>query len=147
MWERLREDEKLVYQVGASSWNPGSAGLLLVSMVTDEAKAEGAVEAFWQIVEELKGEGISEERLAKARRQAIVAEVNSRKTMNGQASRMGAAEVVIGGPGISTTVLGEDPERNQPKTARINQRLSPPEWMRAGNAQTKIKRPPDQRRR
>ncbi|MBC9890283.1 MAG: insulinase family protein, partial [Opitutae bacterium] len=96
LWERLREDEKLVYQVGASSWNPGSAGLLLVSMVTDEAKAEGAVEAFWQIVEELKGEGIPQERLAKARRQAIVAEVNSRKTMNGQASHMGAAEVVIG---------------------------------------------------
>ena len=96
LWERLREDEKLVYQVGASSWNPGSAGLLLVSMVTDEAKAEGAVEAFWQIVEELKGAGIPQERLAKARRQAIVAEVNSRKTMNGQASHMGAAEVVIG---------------------------------------------------
>ncbi len=96
LWERLREDEKLVYQVGASSWNPGSAGLLLVSMLTDEDKAERAVEAFWQAVEELKGDGVPEERLAKARRQAIVAEVNSRKTMNGQASRLGAAEVVIG---------------------------------------------------
>ena len=96
LWERLREDAQLVYQVGASSWNPGSAGLLLVSMLTEDGKAEEAVNAFWQIVEELKGEEISEERLAKAVRQAMVAEVNGRKTMNGQASRIGAAEVVIG---------------------------------------------------
>ena len=96
LWERLREDEQLVYQVGASNWNPGSTGLLLISMVTDEGKAEGAVRAFWQVVEKLKSSEVSEERLAKARRQAIVAEVNGRKTMNGQASRIGAAEVVIG---------------------------------------------------
>ncbi len=96
LWERLREDEQLVYQVGASSWNPGSTGLLLVSMLTEDGKAEDAVKAFWQIVEELKGEDISDERLAKAVRQAMVAEVNGRKTMNGQASRIGAAEVVIG---------------------------------------------------
>lgn len=96
LWERLREDEQLVYQVGASSWNPGPTGLLLVSMVTDDGKAEEAVKAFWQVVEELKGEEISDERLAKAVRQAMVGEVNSRKTMNGQASRIGAAEVVIG---------------------------------------------------
>ncbi len=96
LWERLREDEQLVYQVDASSWNPGSAGLLMVSMLTDESKAEAAVKTFWEIVGEMKHEAVAEERLAKARRQAIVSHVNSRKTMSGQASRLGAAEVVIG---------------------------------------------------
>src|SRR5258707_12047521 len=40
--------------------------------------------------------GFTAAQLKKALRQLVVGEINSRKTMSGQASRLGAAEVVVG---------------------------------------------------
>ena len=44
----------------------------------------------------LATKGISAAALAKAVRQAVTSEINTRKTMSGQASRLGAGEVIVG---------------------------------------------------
>lgn len=96
LWQRLREERELVHNISAAAWNPGDAGLFWISY-TSETGQRAAVEA---AVEELltacAEEGVTEAQLAKARRQALVGEVDSRKTITGQASRLGLAEVVIG---------------------------------------------------
>ena len=95
-WERLREELELVHHVDVSTWNPGSSGLLWISMIVDPDKKEAALKALHELIDELRKGLIEESRLQRAQRQAMVNEINSRKTMSGQASRIGAAEVIIG---------------------------------------------------
>ncbi len=96
LWQRLRQDRGVVHHVDVASWNPGSSGLLWVSMMTDPDKKEEALQAFWEEVESLKKCLIEERRIQKSLRQAMVGEINNRKTMSGQAARIGAAEVMVG---------------------------------------------------
>jgi len=96
LWQRLRQELGVVHHVDVSTWNPGSSGLLWVSMLVDHDKKEAALEAFWNEISRLKNDLIEDSLLQKSQRQAMVGEINSRKTMGGQAGRIGAAEVVVG---------------------------------------------------
>ncbi len=105
LWQCLREDLELVHHVDVSIWNPGSSGLFWVSMIADPNKKADAIDALWGEIESLKSTLVEDALLEKARQQAMVAEVNSRKTMSGQASRLGAAEVVVGDLGYPQWIL------------------------------------------
>ncbi len=96
LWRVLREEKRLVQHIDASCWNPGSQGLLWISY-TCEPQHRAAVEAEIQrlLAEDVAAE-VTAETLSKAVRQAMVGEVNGRKTMSGQASRLGVAEMVVG---------------------------------------------------
>ncbi|HAV13547.1 MAG TPA: insulinase family protein [Opitutae bacterium] len=96
LWERLRNQRKLVHYIDCRNWNPGSEGLLWISYVCDPEK-QGEVEA--AILAEISAisvNGFAEDVVEKARRQALSAEINGRKTMSGQASRLGLGELVVG---------------------------------------------------
>ena len=95
LWQTLREEKKLVHYIDASVWNPGKAGLFWISYHCDAGKQEEVVSEVFNVIEHAK-ELISQQLLDKARAQAIVGEVNLRKTMLGQANRLGISEVVIG---------------------------------------------------
>ncbi|MCC5838737.1 MAG: insulinase family protein [Opitutales bacterium] len=96
LWKSLREERNLVHHVDSMAWNPGTSGLLWVTYVADVAKM-GAVEtAVHDAVGELCQDGVTLAELEKARRQAVVGEINSRKTVSGQAARLGLSEVVVG---------------------------------------------------
>lgn len=96
LWQTLREGENLVHDISASIWSPGSSGLFMISYTCDLGKREEVERAIARELEHFYAEGISQERVDKTITQAIVGEVNSRKTMSGQASKIGTAEVVIG---------------------------------------------------
>ena len=96
LWQRLREERKLVHHIDVSSWNPGSIGLLWINYLCDPDKqslVEAAIEEELQAVVQA---GIEQKRLDKSIRQLVVAEINSRKTFSAQASRQALCEVVIG---------------------------------------------------
>ncbi len=96
LWQKLREEKKLVHHIHAGNWNPGDAGLSWISYLCDEGK-RGEVEA--AVAAELARvaqKGMPEEMVARARRQILVSEVDSRRTVSGQASRLGHGEVVLG---------------------------------------------------
>jgi len=96
LWQALREQRRLVQHVEVSAWNPGTSGLFWISYTCEPAK-RAAVEA--AIMEELArfGErGVDHAALEKVRRQALVGEINTRKTMNGRAGRLGLSEAVVG---------------------------------------------------
>ncbi len=96
LWQEIRERAGLVHTIDAASWNPGSTGLFCISFTADAAKREAATKAIQRALERCATRGFTAAQMKKALRQLVVSEINSRKTMSGQASRLGVAEVVVG---------------------------------------------------
>ncbi len=96
LWQDVREKARLVHTIDAHSWTPGSVGLFYVSFTCDADKREAATKAIERALARCVAKGFTPAQIKKAQRQTVVGEINSRKTMSGQASRLGAAEVVIG---------------------------------------------------
>jgi zinc protease len=97
LWQEIREKRRLVHTIEASSWNPGSSGLFCIMFTCEEAKRQEAEEAIVRVLESLAGpRGFTVRQARKAYRQSVVSEINTCKTMSGQASRIGMAEVVVG---------------------------------------------------
>lgn len=96
LWREIRERAGLVHSIDASAWNPGTTGLFCVSFTCDAAKREAAEDAIQRSLARCGRSGFTAAELKKALRQLVVGEINTRKTMSGQASRLGVAEVVVG---------------------------------------------------
>lgn len=96
LWEQLRNKQKLVHYIDCRNWNPGAQGLFWVSYVCDPEKQAEVEAAILKLMGSVAESGFSEGVVEKARRQALSAEINGRKTMSGQASRLGLGELVIG---------------------------------------------------
>lgn len=96
LWQEVREKAGLVHTIDASAWNPGTTGLFCVSFTCDADKRAAAERAILRAIERAAQRGFTATQLKKSVRQLVVGEINSRKTMSGQASRLGIAEVVVG---------------------------------------------------
>jgi zinc protease len=96
LWQEIREKAGLVHTIDASAWNPGTTGLFCISFTCDAAKRGAATEAIRRELARCAARGFTAGQRKKALRQLAVGEINTRKTMSGQASRIGAAEVVVG---------------------------------------------------
>ncbi len=96
LWQAVREKAELVHTIDAHSWTPGARGLFYISFTCDAPDRETATAAIQRELDRAAKTGFTPAQIKKAIRQMIVGEINSRKTMSGQASRLGAAEVVIG---------------------------------------------------
>ncbi|MGH3420910.1 MAG: M16 family metallopeptidase, partial [Streptosporangiaceae bacterium] len=96
LWQSIREQARLVHSIEAMAWSPGTCGLFYVSYLADAEKRVAAEQAILRELSRVADRGISARTLAKAVRQAVTAEIRMRKTMSGQASRLGAAEVIVG---------------------------------------------------
>ena len=104
LWQEIRERRKLVHSIDASSWNPGSSGLFCISFTCDAGKRQAAEEAILGLLSaHARPKAFNAAQLRKAYRQSVVGEINTRKTMSGQASRLGVAEVVVGDLEFSRT--------------------------------------------
>jgi zinc protease len=96
LWQSMREQARLVHTIDVMAWSPGTCGLFYVSYLADPAKRAVAEQAILRELARLATKGFRPAMLAKAVRQMVTSEVNMRKTMSGQASRLGAGEVVVG---------------------------------------------------
>ncbi len=101
LWQAVRERARLVHTIDAMTWSPGTTGLFYVSYLADADKRAAAEAAILRVVEGLQSRSVPAAALRKAVRQAVAAEVGGRKTMAGQAARLGTAEVVVGDPGYT----------------------------------------------
>jgi zinc protease len=101
LWQELREKAGLVHAIEAASWNPGTSGLFCISYTSDAAKREEAGEKLDKLLARCAARGFTPGQVRKALRQLVAGEVAVRQTMSGQASRLGAAEVVVGDLGYS----------------------------------------------
>ncbi len=96
LWRRLREERKIVHYVDAATWTQGTSGMLWISYLCDSDKRPMVQDAILEEIEGIGANGVTETQIEKVKRQALVSEIDLRKTMSGQASRLGLAEVVIG---------------------------------------------------
>jgi len=96
LWQTIREKARLVHTIDAMAWGPGTSGLFYISYLADRDKRIAAEQAILRELDRIAAKGISAAALAKAVRQAVTSEINQRKTMSGQASRLGSGEVVVG---------------------------------------------------
>ena len=103
LWEAVREKKRLVHSIDAHSWNPGNAGLFYISFTCEPQKREAAVAEIHRTLARVMARGFPPVQLRKALRQQVVSEINTRKTISGQASRLGMAEVVVGDLDFSRT--------------------------------------------
>jgi zinc protease len=101
LWQEAREKANLVHAIDTHSWTPSDVGLFYVSFTCDAEKREAASTLVERILARCTSTGFSPAQLRKAIRQLVVTEINSRKTVSGQASRLGAAEVVVGDVGYA----------------------------------------------
>ena len=96
LWQSIREKARLVHSIDAMAWSPGTSGLFYISYLADPDKRVAAEQGILKELARVAAQGIGAKALAKAVRQAVTSEINMRKTMSGQASRLGAGEVVVG---------------------------------------------------
>lgn len=96
LWERLRNKAKLVHYVDCRNWNPGDNGLFMISYICDTERSSEVEAAIHALIDEVVTRGFERDVVNKACRQALSSEINGRKTMSGQATRLGVGEVVIG---------------------------------------------------
>lgn len=96
LWQSIREKQGLVHSIDAHAWNPGDPGLFTISFVCDPGKRAEATKAIHAELQRIRRGGVPATQIARAVRQLTVGEINTRKTMAGQAARLGAAEVVVG---------------------------------------------------
>lgn len=101
----LREKCRLVHQIDSSNWTPGSVGIFYIALMCDPEKTAVALEEMRSFLEGLEENDFTADQVAKAVRQLLVSEINTRKTVSGQASRLGSAEVVVGDIGYSRNYL------------------------------------------
>lgn len=96
LYQKLREEKKLVYSIDASSWMAAGQGLFWIQYTCAEEKRQ-AVEDFLQNhLCELTENCLSENTIKKAYNQAIISELDTRKTVSGQAHHVGWAIVCLG---------------------------------------------------
>ncbi len=103
LWQALRDRAGLVHTIDAQAWSPGSVGLFYVSFTSEADRREAATAAVLRELVRRADRGFSAPRIARAIRQTVVGEINTRKTMAGEASRLGLAEVVAGDLDYSRT--------------------------------------------
>lgn len=96
LWQVVREKARLVHSIDAACWNPGTSGLFYVSFTCDGGRREAAEAAVHKELARVARVGFTATQIRKAVRQMVVGEINTRKTVAGQASRLGVAEVVVG---------------------------------------------------
>jgi zinc protease len=101
LWQEVREKAALVHSIDAACWNPGASGLFCVSFTADANRRLPATAAVERVLDRCAREGFSLGQLQKSLRQLVVGEIAARQTISGQASRLGAAEVVAGDLGFS----------------------------------------------
>lgn len=96
LWQKLREDLKLVHEIDVHAWKPGQQGLLCISYTCAPPKREAAERAILEALEDFKTTLADPKLLQKTVRQALMGEINVRKTISGQASRLGTTALVVG---------------------------------------------------
>ncbi len=103
LWQEVREKARVVHTIDASSWNPGSSGLFTISFTADPAQRGPAFGVIEKTLHRVAQRGFTVAQVRKAIRQLVVSEINSRRTVSGQAARLGLSEVVVGDLEFSRT--------------------------------------------
>lgn len=105
LYRRVREEQGLVHEVDAWTYNPGAPGLLGVSALVEGRSFEAARDAVLAEIEQMKSRPITKAELNKAVKQFMAGYLAIRKTMAGQAQDLGAGWLAAGDLNFSRRYL------------------------------------------
>lgn len=98
LYDALRNDKGLVYRINASAFTPRDPGLLEVDAMLDAANAEKSLEAALTEIFRLKYVPVSDEELARAKRNLESDFVFNLERAEGQARVLGSFDMLTGDP-------------------------------------------------
>ncbi len=107
LYQKLREEKKLVHEVDGWSYTPAWRGIFGASAVTDPEKAELARDAILEELGKFKDTLVSQSEIEKALKMALSSHLVSRKTMSGQAADLGSNELLTGDLTFSDKYLAD----------------------------------------
>ncbi len=90
LYRSIREEKQLAHSVGAYAYTPSFSGQVILSCDTDPDKYAAAEDAILEQVEILRGGGVREDELSKARYQALSSQFSTLTDMRGKASDLGS---------------------------------------------------------
>jgi zinc protease len=103
--QRLREKLALVHSISAYCYSPGEPGLFGIDSNLDAANREAAEKAIDDLIAEMKGSGVTEPELDKAKRRALAHQLASLTTMRGKAADIGSNWMLTRNLGFSNEYL------------------------------------------
>ncbi len=107
LYQKLREELHIIYNIDASSWMADGQGLFWIQYTCDSHK-KAQVESYLQTnLAKLSYDHISEQTIQKAYNQAIISELDTQKTVSGQAHHIGWANVCLGDENYTKHYLEE----------------------------------------
>jgi zinc protease len=99
LWQQLREQRELVTDISAGAWNPLHPGLFIINYQCAPERHEQVEQAILELLARLPQQPFTRAEIDKARRQAMVSEIESRQNISGMASRHGLINAIVGEPG------------------------------------------------
>ncbi|MEO0413525.1 MAG: pitrilysin family protein, partial [Verrucomicrobiota bacterium] len=90
LYREVRDQRQLAHQVYTYAYTPAFDGVFVLGVESDPDKLEQAEEASLAEIEKLKTDGISEDELAKVKRQTLCSQFSTLTDMRGQASDLGS---------------------------------------------------------
>lgn len=98
LYHQLRDQQGLVYQIGAGAFTPKDQGLMEVYATLDSAKVEAALAGILEEIFKLKYQPVKEEELARVKRNLESDFVFGLEQVEGQARILGSFEFLAGDP-------------------------------------------------
>ena len=96
LYQELREKQRLVQTIEASSWMGELHGLFIIQYACEAEKREAVEHYLHEHLTELAKSGLRQDAVSKTYRQALLSELDARKTVSGQAHHVGWASVCLG---------------------------------------------------
>tara|TARA_B100000902_G_scaffold15531_1_gene18743 strand:+ start:12708 stop:15242 length:2535 start_codon:yes stop_codon:yes gene_type:complete len=90
LFRSLKEELGLVHSINAYSYTPSYAGIFAIGAGIDSSNKHVVEQKVFDILNKVKNEGIDEEEIQKAKRIALVSQLESLLTVQGQASDIGS---------------------------------------------------------
>jgi zinc protease len=89
LYRKVREESALAFAISAFSYTPGDPGILGIDAILDPENREATQSLILQMIEDIRGDGVTAEELAKGKKIALSQELASLRTMRGQATDLG----------------------------------------------------------
>jgi len=105
LYQRLREEEGLVYSIDAYSYTPFYPGLFTVQAVAESEKVPAVRAAVKELLDEYKEKPVSDEELSRARARVTSDYLNSLTTVEGRARDLGSNQQTAGSYDFSRRYL------------------------------------------
>ncbi len=101
LYETLVRTKRVAHSVGAANYTPFDPGAFTVFVRTDPGQVSVAVDAALEVLEAVKGRGVTEQELNKAKRQVVAAYVFHRQTIESKADDLAGSLAMTGDPAFS----------------------------------------------